>query len=58
MSEKHSSHPSTSVVAVFHEGCIVEERTHEELLRKPEGRYTALWNAQAQYYKENGICVS
>ncbi len=42
MSEKHSSHPSTSVVAVFHEGCIVEEGTHEELLRKPEGRYTAL----------------
>ena len=58
MSEKPSSRLSASVVAVFHEVCIVEEGMHEELLRKHEGRYTALRNAQAQYYKENGICVS
>lgn len=45
-------------IAVFHEGRIVEEGTHEELLTDKNGKYSQLWNAQAQYYKENGICVS
>lgn len=45
-------------IAVFHKGCIVEEGTHEELLLIPDGKYRELWNAQAQYYKENDIRLS
>lgn len=42
-------------IVVFHEGRIVEEGTHEELLTDTGGKYSQLWNAQAQYYKENEI---
>lgn len=45
-------------IAVFHEGSVVEEGTHEELLLIPDGKYRELWNAQAQYYKENDIELS
>lgn len=37
-------------IAVFDEGAIVQTGTHEELLRKEQGRYYELWHAQAQYY--------
>lgn len=36
-------------IAVFDNGSIVEQGSHEELLKK-EGKYYQLWNAQAQYY--------
>ncbi len=39
-------------IAVFHEGNIVQTGTHDELLRDEDGKYYALWNAQAQYYTE------
>ncbi len=58
MSEKPSSQPSTSAVTVFHEGRIIQEGTHEELLTDNDGKYSQLWNAQAQYYRENDIRVS
>ena len=38
-------------IAVFDHGRIVEVGTHGELLAR-NGKYAALWNAQAQYYAE------
>lgn len=37
-------------IAVFHEGCLVQRGSHEELLGDKSGKYAELWNAQAQYY--------
>lgn len=37
-------------IAVFHEGEIIQNGTHEELLTDSKGKYYELWNAQAQYY--------
>ncbi len=36
-------------IIVFHDGCMVQQGTHEALLAQ-EGKYSELWNAQAQYY--------
>ncbi len=38
------------VIAVFDHGQIVQQGTHEKLLEDPQGKYHALWYAQAQYY--------
>ncbi len=38
-------------IAVFEAGQIVQQGTHEALLADAEGQYCALWNAQAQYYR-------
>lgn len=40
-------------IAVFHEGQVVQQETHEELLEEG-GKYSELWNAQAQYYQTEG----
>ncbi|MFR1518475.1 MAG: ABC transporter ATP-binding protein [Clostridia bacterium] len=37
-------------IIVFHEGEIVQNGTHTELLGDKDGKYFALWNAQAQHY--------
>ena len=39
-------------IAVFHEGAVVQQGSHAELLADRGGKYYALWNAQAQYYTE------
>lgn len=39
-------------ILVFHEGRIVQQGRHETLLAEKEGKYSELWNAQAQYYAE------
>lgn len=44
-------------IAVFHEGELVQLGSHEELLEDAAGRYALLWNAQAQYYRDNGIAM-
>lgn len=38
-------------ILVFQEGHIVQQGSHEELLADAGGKYSELWNAQAQYYK-------
>lgn len=38
-------------ILVFHEGVIVQRGNHETLVAKKEGKYSELWNAQAQYYQ-------
>lgn len=37
-------------IVVFDDGNIVQNGTHEELLENKNGKYSRLWNAQAQYY--------
>ncbi|MBO5253171.1 MAG: ABC transporter ATP-binding protein [Clostridia bacterium] len=37
-------------IAVFDEGSIVQFGTHDALVTDEDGKYAALWNAQAQYY--------
>ena len=37
-------------IAVFHNGTVIQQGTHEQLLRDRQGKYFELWNAQAQYY--------
>lgn len=37
-------------IAVFHEGTVVQQGSHEELLADMEGMYYRLWRAQAGYY--------
>lgn len=39
-------------IAVFHEGEIIQQGTHETLIADTDGKYCELWNAQAQYYTE------
>lgn len=39
-------------IAVFDDGRIVQQGSHEELLKQDGGKYSALWNAQAQYYAD------
>ena len=40
-------------IVVFHEGSILQKGSHEELLSKEGGKYSQLWNAQAQYYGDS-----
>ena len=37
-------------IAVFHQGQVIQQGTHEALLADTNGKYHALWTAQAQYY--------
>ena len=37
-------------ILVFHDGRVCQKGSHEQLLADADGKYHALWNAQAQYY--------
>ncbi len=39
-------------ILVFDNGQLVQEGSHENLLENNDGKYSELWNAQAQYYAE------
>lgn len=52
ISHRLSSCKFCDEIAVFHEGAIIQQGTHAELLRDTAGKYYALWHAQAQYYTE------
>lgn len=52
ISHRLSSCKFCDEIAVFHEGRVVQQGSHEKLLADESGKYYALWNAQAQYYKE------
>lgn len=52
ISHRLSSCKFCDEIAVFHEGQIVQQGTHEELVEDKNGKYHELWNAQAQYYSE------
>jgi len=50
ISHRLSSCKFCDEIAVFHEGRLVQQGTHDALLRDSSGKYAELWNAQAQYY--------
>lgn len=39
-------------IAVFHEGRLIQQGTHDQLVQDRAGKYYEMWNAQAQYYVE------
>ena len=51
-SHRRSSCKFCDEIAVFHEGAVIQQGSHAELLADSGGKYYALWNAQAQYYTE------
>ena len=50
ISHRLSSCQFCDEITVFDRGRIVQQGTHQELMRDPKGKYYELWNAQAQYY--------
>lgn len=52
ISHRLSSCKFCDEIAVFDGGQVIQQGTHEALLKDKAGKYAALWNAQAQYYTE------
>ncbi len=52
ISHRLSSCKFCDEIAVFHEGSVIQQGSHEMLLAEKGGKYHELWNAQAQYYIE------
>ena len=52
ISHRLSSCKFCDEIAVFHEGAVIQQGTHAELVADKTGKYHELWNAQAQYYTE------
>ena len=50
ISHRLSSCKFCDEIAVFHDGAVIQQGTHEQLLADQSGKYFALWHAQAQYY--------
>lgn len=50
ISHRLSSCKFCDEIAVFHEGQVIQQGTHDTLLSDENGKYYELWNAQAQYY--------
>ena len=52
ISHRLSSCKFCDEIAVFHNGTVIEQGTHEALLADKTGKYHELWHVQAQYYTE------
>ncbi len=52
ISHRLSSCKFCDEIAVFHEGQVIQQGTHDALVADEHGKYYELWNAQAQYYVE------
>jgi len=52
ISHRLSSCRFCKTIAVFDGGKLVQYGSHEDLLNDHGGKYSELWNAQAQYYNE------
>ena len=50
ISHRLSSCKFCDEIAVFHQGRVIQQGTHESLVNERNGKYYELWNAQAQYY--------
>ena len=55
ISHRLSSCKFCDEIAVFDHGQVIQQGAHEALLSEPDGKYAALWNAQAKYYLENKV---
>ena len=56
ISHRFSSCKFCGEIAVFQDGAVVQQGTHEQLLADPKGKYYELWHAQAQYYTKEQPC--
>lgn len=52
ISHRLSSCKFCDEIAVFHEGEVIQQGTHDSLVADENGKYYELWHAQAQYYKK------
>lgn len=52
ISHRLSSCKFCDEIAVFHNGAVIQQGTHADLLADTSGKYHELWTAQAQYYTE------
>ena len=52
ISHRLSSCKFCDEIAVFHEGAVIQQGTHAQLVADTTGKYHELWNAQAQYYTD------
>ena len=50
ISHRLSSCKFCDEITVFHQGQVIQQGSHEELLAEERGKYHELWQAQAQYY--------
>ncbi len=50
ISHRLSSCRLADKILVFHDGEIVQQGSHDQLVTDTSGKYYELWNAQAQYY--------
>lgn len=50
ISHRLSSCKFCDEIAVFANGSVIQQGTHQDLLADETGKYFQLWNAQAQYY--------
>ena len=50
ISHRLSSCKFCDEILVFHQGAVIQQGTHEDLLAEETGKYHQLWHAQAQYY--------
>ena len=54
ISHRLSSCKFCDEIAVFHEGAVIQQGSHADLVADENGKYCQLWNAQAQYYTTSG----
>lgn len=52
ISHRLSSCKFCDEILVFHEGCVIQQGSHDALAADEHGKYYELWHAQAQYYTE------
>lgn len=52
ISHRLSSCKFCDEIAVFQDGSVIQQGTHEQLLADTNGKYYELWHAQAQYYAQ------
>lgn len=50
ISHRLSSCKFCDEIAVFHDGALIQQGTHEALVSDENGKYYELWHSQAQYY--------
>ena len=55
ISHRLSSCKFCDEIAVFHDGAVIQQGSHDVLLADENGKYHELWNAQAQYYTEKTV---